>query len=186
MRKLFACVLALMMALSAVPVMAAELKDISGLEQGTYIVELVDGATSGYLTIANADGEVEECLVLVGEDYGYVYIDKTYNGKTYDFKNVELRLLDAEDLGVSGWQVYFIGEHRSYDPLIDLDYCPIGSDVDFLETDELPYVDVEDDCHCFDEIPVDIRPKHWGKCVGDIIYIDMDSLSEEDIEAMFN
>lgn len=125
--------LVLAMALNIVPVMAdtADM-DMSNLSVGTYKVMVADGADKGYLTVADENDEVQEFVIITGEDYGYIYFDKQ-GGKTYDFKDVVVELVSEDDLGVSGYHVYQLTEdYRSYDPIVDgEDYVPMGSEADF-------------------------------------------------------
>lgn len=134
--KNLSIVLAIMLilfGLGTTPAFATELEDVSALETGTYKVTVSDKSVDmgqGFFMIENENGEFTDFIIIKDLDYGYIYFDASYKGLSYIFRNVELELVDTEDLGVSGYHVYNFLQ-RDFDPLIDEEYIPQGSNEDF-------------------------------------------------------
>lgn len=130
MKKLNVMVIALFIVISClgvVPAYAAELEDVSVLETGTYRVSVadIDKEEMGFFRIEK-DDELKDFVIIAGESYGYVYFDASYQNLTYNFRNVDLKLVSKEDLGVSGYHVFDFSGQRDYDPVIDGEYIPVS------------------------------------------------------------
>ena len=83
------------------------LKDVSVLKTGTYRVRVADGFDMGYFVIYDKNDEVKDHVVIVNDDYGYIYFNADYSeGLSYDFKGVSVEFVAEEDLGVSSYHVF--------------------------------------------------------------------------------
>ena len=134
------------------------LEDISVLETGTYKVTVSDGEEMGFFVIYDKDDEVQDYVIIMENDYGYIYFNADYTeGCTYSFKSVDVELVSKEDLGVSSYHVFEIVEgKRDFDPILD-----IAEDGTYIE-----------------------NPESYGKVIDGVVYIY--DLSEEDMIDMFS
>lgn len=134
------------------------LEDISALETGTYKVTVADGEEIGYFVIYDKNGEVQDYVIIMERDYGYIYFNADYiEGCTYSFNGVNVELISKDDLGVSSYHVFEIVEgKRDFDPIVDV---------------------VVDDT-------LVVEPESYGEDIDGIVYVQ--DLSEEDMIAMFS
>ena len=115
------------------------LQDISVLETGTYRVRVAEGYDLGYFVIYDKNDEAKDYVIIVDNDYGYIYFNADYTeGYSYDFKGVSVEFVTEEDLGVSSYHVFELVEgDRDYDPVIDGEYVPPVVNLDELSIEEL-------------------------------------------------
>ena len=124
-----AVALMIAMAMSLTPAFAAELKDVSALETGTYKVSIADTSVDngmGFFLISDKNDELKDSVIIKDNSYGYIFFDGDFKGDSFTFRNVVLEKVSDSDLGVSGYHVYEIVDgQRDFDPVIDNDYSTI-------------------------------------------------------------
>lgn len=124
-----AVALVIAMVMSLTPAFAAELKDVSALETGTYKVSIADTSVDngmGFFLISDENDELKDSVIIKDNSYGYIFFDGDFKGDSFTFRNVVLEKVSDSDLGVSGYHVYEIVDgQRDFDPVIDNYYSTI-------------------------------------------------------------